>query len=512
MKKFIICALILALVAVAAPVLGESTPANPAPKEPAAATPAGKEPAPAAPAKTEATSATPAKTEATPAAPAKTEETPVTPPKTEAAPVTPAKTEAAPALPAKTEKAPATPAKSEAAPAAQTITGKVVDAKTKAPIQAAGVTLGDKAVRTDKEGVFHLEGTAETLKLRAPGYAKRELPLAELKGDQAEIPLTPFKVKGLYLTSYGLASKKLRTAVLEAIQVNNLNALVIDVKGDNGFVPFKVDIPLVQEIGADKPILFKDMKATVAGLKEKKLYLIARIVVFKDNPLATAKPEWAVKAKSGGFFLDRERLRWVDPFRKEVWDYNIAIAKKAAEVGFDEVQFDYVRFPDSRKCTFSQPANEDSRTATITTFLQAAYKALAPYNVMVGADIFGYVCWNTNDTDIGQKIHPAVDAVDVVCPMVYPSGYHLGIPNYRNPVQHPYKIVYLSLKKAQERTGVSPLRFRPWLQAFRDYAFGRKFFNEEEMLIQIKAAQDFGSSGWMFWNPRNIYPPNGYKQ
>ncbi len=125
---------------------------------------------------------------------------------------------------------------------------------------------------------------------------------------------------------------------------------------------------------------------------------------------------------------------------------------------------------------------------------------------MVAADIFGYVLWNLDDTGIGQKIHETVNAVDVVSPMLYPSGYHLGIPNYRNPVQHPYEIVDLSLKRAQERTGVSPLRFRPWLQAFRDYAFRGGNFDEPRMRIQIKAAEDFGASGWMFWNPRNIYP------
>jgi len=398
-----------------------------------------------------------------------------------------------------------------AAPA-QAYEGKVIDAQTRAPIEAAVVTLGDQAVRTDKEGAFRLEGTGEKLNLRAPGYQRLEVATGELGNPHAEIALTPFQVKGLYLTVYGIASRKLREAALESVRENNLNALVIDVKGDKGFIPFKVDLPLAEEIGANKPILIKDMKALMAGLKEKGLYLIARIVVFKDDPLAAAKPYLAVKNKGGAVFRDREKLRWVDPFRREVWDYNIAIAKIAAELGFDEVQFDYVRFPDNRGAGFSKPANEESRTEAITGFLKAAYKALEPYNVMVAADIFGYVCWNTNDTDIGQKIKPLVEAVDVVSPMVYPSGYHLGIPNYRNPVKHPYEIIYLSLKKAQERTGVSPLRFRPWLQAFRDYAFGKKIFAEEEMRIQIKAAQDFGASGWMFWNPRNVYPRSGYAQ
>ncbi len=391
------------------------------------------------------------------------------------------------------------------APAAAAYDGKVVDAQTKNSVQGALVTLGDQVVRSDQDGAFHIEGAGETLKLRAPGYARRDLAASELSAPNAAVSLTPFKVKGLYLTVYGIASAKLRAAALEAIKTNDMNALVIDVKGDRGFIPFKVDIPLAEEIGAQKVILIKDMKALMANLKEQGLYLIARIVVFKDDLLAAAKPPLAIK-KGGGVFRDRERLRWVDPFSREVWDYNIAIAKAAAEMGFDEIQFDYVRCPDTKGIVFSQPSNQETRTKAVTGFLEAAHQALVPYNVMVAADIFGYVLWNLDDTGIGQKIDAALNAVDIVSPMLYPSGYHLGIPNYRNPVQHPYEIVYLSLKRAQERTNASPLRFRPWLQAFRDYAFHGGDFAEDRMRIQIKAADEFGASGYMFWNPRNIYP------
>jgi hypothetical protein len=401
----------------------------------------------------------------------------------------------------------ATPGQTQA-PAAATkgYNGKVVDAQTKAPIAGALVTLGDQQVRADKDGAFHVEGAGDTLKLRFPGYARREIATSELSTPPADIALTPFMVKALYLSSYGFASKQIREAAKEAIKLNNMNALVIDVKGDRGFIPFKVDIPLADEVGAQKNILFKDIKAVVASLKEQGLYLIARIVVFKDDPLAAARPQWAVKSKGGGVFRDRERLRWIDPFHQEAWDYNIAIAKASAEAGFDEVQFDYVRFPDNRKVGFAKPANQDSRTEAITGFLKAAHRALAPYNVMVAADIFGYVMWNLDDTGIGQKVDASLEAVDVVCPMLYPSGYQFGIPKYKNPVQNTYEIVYLSLKRAQERTGANPLRFRPWLQAFRDYAFRGGDFKEEKMRIQIKASDKFGASGWMFWNPRNIYP------
>lgn len=391
------------------------------------------------------------------------------------------------------------------AAAAPAYEGKVMDAATGSPIEAAVVTLGDQAVRTDKQGAFRLEGSGEKLKLRAAGYTRREIATAELGSPGAAIALTPFTVKGLYLTVYGIANAKLRGDALNTIERNHLNALVIDVKGDRGFIPFRVDLPLAEQIGAQNTILVKDMKSLLASLKEKNLYLIARIVVLKDDLLARARPDLAVK-KGGGVYTDRENLRWVDPFSREVWDYNIAIAKIVAELGFDEVQFDYVRFPDTRGGAFSKSATEESRTQAITGFLEAAYRALTPYNIMVAADIFGYVSWNTDDTDIGQKIAPITKVVDVVSPMLYPSGYHLGIPGYSNPIEHPYQIVYLSLKRAQERTGASPLHFRPWLQAFRDYAFHGGDFKEERMRIQIEASDDFGASGWMFWNPRNIYP------
>ena len=419
--------------------------------------------------------------------------------------VTDGQTKEPAAAPAKAPKAADGQTKAPAA-ATKAYDGKVVDAQTKGPIAGALVTLSDQQVRAGKDGAFHLEGAGETLKLRAPGYARREFATSELSDPPAEIALTPFMVKALYLSSYGLASQKLREAALEAIKLNNLNALVIDVKGDRGFIPFKVDIPLAEEVGAQKTILFKDMKAIVDSLKEQGLYLIARIVVFKDDPLAAAKPQWAVKSKGGGVFRDREKLRWVDPFHQEAWDYNIAIAKAAAAAGFDEVQFDYVRFADNRKVGFAKPANQDSRTGAITGFLKAAHQALAPYNVMVAGDIFGYVMWNLDDTGIGQKVDAVLDAVDVVCPMLYPSGYQFGIPHYKNPVQNTYEIVYLSLKRAQERTNANPLRFRPWLQAFRDYAFRGGDFKEERMRIQIEASDKFGASGWMFWNPRNVYP------
>ena len=148
----------------------------------------------------------------------------------------------------------------------------------------------------------------------------------------------------------------------------------------------------------------------------------------------------------------------------------------------------------------------------IAGFLHEARARLAPYNVFLAADIFGYVCWNLNDTDIGQKLEPIAAAVDYLCPMLYPSGFQFGIPGYRNPVQHPHEIVYLSLKRAQERTKIASVRFRPWLQAFKDYAFDRRLFVGKEIGDQIKASDDFGSHGWMLWNPGNDYTAEALKK
>jgi len=170
-----------------------------------------------------------------------------------------------------------------------------------------------------------------------------------------------------------------------------------------------------------------------------------------------------------------------------------------------------VRFPDAKGLKFSQAVTITSRLAAISGFLGEARKRLTPYNVFVAADIFGYVMWNLDDTHIGQRLEEIEPAVDYISPMLYPSCFQFGIPGYRNPVANPHKIVYLSLENGTERTGMAPIRFRPWLQAFRDYAFDHREFTEKEISAQISAADEFGSDGWMLWNPRNSYSGAGLK-
>jgi len=386
--------------------------------------------------------------------------------------------------------------------------GRVIDAVTGKGISGAIVTAGSETTGTDESGNFRIEAYGAPLMARAVGY--RASSAVEAGSSGSVIRLNQFKPRALYLSFYGIGSEALREPALDQIQKSDqLNALVIDVKSDRGLIPFKSGIPLAREIGAEKITTIPDLPALLNRLHAAGVYAIARIVVFKDEPLASAHQDLAVKTTAGGVFRDRENLAWTDPFRREVWNYNIDIAEQAARAGFDEIQFDYMRFPDMQNARFFQANTMQSRTAAISGFLTEARRRLVPYNVYLSADIFGYVCWNTDDTGIGQKLETILPLVDYVSPMLYPSGFTFGIPGYRNPVEHPYEIVRLSLDRALARTHVSPLRFRPWLQAFKDYAFDRRVFDADQMEPQLTAADQFASDGWMIWNPRNVYTDIG---
>ena len=328
--------------------------------------------------------------------------------------------------------------------------GRVVDFFTGKPVKGAFITSDRYGVLTDEDGIFTVDTVLSKLTVRAPGYRKTEqVMLIPLNGTPQEIRLVPFAPKGLYLSFFGIGDRGLRESAIKLIQETELNTLVIDVKGDKGMIPYRSSIPLAAEAGAQRIITVKEMANLMRSLKGKGIYTIARIVVFKDNPLAQARPDLPVKTPGGEIWHDREDLAWVDPFNKEVWDYNINIAVEAAQYGFDEIQFDYVRFPDASGLRFSMPNTEENRVKAISGFLMEAKSRLIPYNIFLSADIFGYVCWNLNDTKIGQRLEDLVTHLDYVCPMLYPSGFQYGIPGYRNPVASPYEIVYRSLKPAQ---------------------------------------------------------------
>jgi hypothetical protein len=417
---------------------------------------------------------------------------------------------------------------------------KVVDGLTEKPIPGALVTSGNDVQRTDPDGLCYMKIEGNKIAVRAYGYLRTEqmmtppqvrksvslapkaiyLSVREMAAEilnqmtlmPQEVKLLPFTPKALYLSFYGIGDRTIRESALQLLEETELNALVIDVKGDRGMIPYRSAIPQATEVGAQRIITVKDIGGLIKSLREKGIYIIARIVVFKDNLLALKRPDLAVKTESGGIWHDREGLAWVDPFKKELWDYNIDIAIEAARYGFDEIQFDYVRFPDASPPQFSMPNTKENRVKAISGFLMEAKKRLLPYNVFLSADIFGYVCWNLNDTNIGQTLEDLTSQVDYLSPMLYPSGFQYGIPGYRIPVTNPHEIVHLTLKRAQERTRLPSVRFRPWLQAFRDYAFDKRYFEDNEIREQINAGEKFGSHGWMLWNPQNIYTRAGLKR
>ena len=417
---------------------------------------------------------------------------------------------------------------------------KVVDAHTGKPIEGAFITSGNEVSQTDKDGMAYILTETSKVAVRAHGYLRTEETIAVSKEAENPKPFSPialyaslrdkvtgraekmtippleirldlFTPKALYLSFFGIGDKTLRESALNLIRETELNALVIDVKGDSGTIPYKSAIPLASEVGALKVTTVKDMAGLIKSLKESGVYTIARIVVFKDNLLALKMPNLAVKSRSGEIWRDREGLAWVDPFKQEVWDYNTAIALEAAQYGFDEIQLDYVRFPDASAPQFSMPNTKENRINAVSGFLRGAKKKLLPYNVFLSADIFGYVCWNLNDTNIGQTLEDIAPHIDYLCPMLYPSGFQYGIPGYRIPVEDPYEVIYLTLRRAQERTNLPSVRFRPWLQAFRDYAFDKRPFEKKEIREQLNAVETFGSHGWMLWNSRNVYSGDGFR-
>ncbi|WP_026258895.1 putative glycoside hydrolase [Uliginosibacterium gangwonense] len=397
-------------------------------------------------------------------------------------------------------------------PLAHALRGQVVDDANGRPLAGAVVVRGTEVVTTNQEGAYNFVGNGGTIAARAIGYRRAMLTLANSATEAPPLRLMAFRPKALYLTFWGIGDRHIRGAALDIARSTEINALVIDVKGDRGWIPYPSHVKLAETIGARGTTTVKDMPALIAQLKALGLYLIARVVVFKDDPLASAHPEWAVKTAHGTPYRDREGLGWTDAGRPEVWAYNLDIAEEAAQLGFDEIQFDYLRFPDAVGLTFAEPNTEEKRVAAISGFLAAARKRLAPYNVFIAGDIFGYVLWNENDTYIGQKLEALETSLDYISPMLYPTGFHLGIPGYVDPVAHPREIVQLTLEHAIHRTHLSPLRFRPWLQSFRDYAFDRRNFGGPEIRLQIDGAEKVGTDGWMFWNPHNTYTSDGLKK
>ncbi|MGE5619642.1 MAG: putative glycoside hydrolase [Sphingomonadaceae bacterium] len=402
-----------------------------------------------------------------------------------------------------------------------TVAGVVRDEKGRL-VAGAVVASGGSTATTDAEGSFRLSGLPESARLAvsANGYERRLVEVGQ--GSSVEVRLKPFAAKGLYLTYYGVGSADLREQVLKLADTTEVNAVVIDVKGDRGWIAYRSAVPMVNEIGAQQGIMIQDPRRFLDELNQRGVYTIARIVVFKDKPLSTSRPDLAVmNSETGRPWVDNEGLTWADPTRQEVWDYNIALATEAIELGFDEVQFDYVRFPTDASAgnslssiSFSLANTEANRMAAINGFLEKAREAIHAKGGVVSADIFGYVVWRNDDMGIGQKLEELAERVDYVSPMVYPNLFWDGIPAEGGAMYggqraglYPYEIVYESMKIAAQRIGAEKLR--PWLQYYDDYLTG-KSYGAAEIEAQKRATYENGIAGWLFWDPTNRFDKGGF--
>jgi hypothetical protein len=323
---------------------------------------------------------------------------------------------------------------------------------------------------------------------------------------------TPDAVKALYMTSWIAGSKNLRNRVLDLTTTTEVNALVIDIKDYTGRISYKVTDPKLIAVGSVEDRV-PDMRELIASLHAKGVYVIGRISSFQDSYLAEKRPDLAVQSvTNGGPWKDRNGVMWLDASNQEVWDYLIAIAKDAYNEGFDEVNFDYIRFPsdgnleDMKFTSFNQAST--TKAAEIKDFFSYLHANLAGTGLVTSADLFGLTTSSNDDLGIGQVLENALPYFDFVDPMVYPSHYPPNFNGYKNPAAVPYEIISYAMQKAIEKTvaaSSTPAKIRPWLQDFNLGAV----YTADMIRKQKQAVYDSGLTSWLMWSAANKYTADG---
>jgi len=325
----------------------------------------------------------------------------------------------------------------------------------------------------------------------------------------------PVKVKGIYVSGPVAGIAKM-DELIELVDRTELNAMVIDVKNDEGKVTYRMDSDQVQELEASIGYI-PDIKGLVDKCKEKNIYLIARIVAFRDPYLAEKRPEWAVHGGDGEVFRDKNGMAWVNPYRREVWDYLVEIATHAAADGFDEVQFDYIRFSTDigeDEADYGPEAEKAGRMEIITEFTKYLYDKLAPCGVYVAADVFGTVIDNETDQKIvGQDYVEMAKNLDYICPMVYPSHYYNGAYGIAVPDADPYATIHAaassSARQLKRAAGENRAHVRLWLQSFTASWVPKHIsYGPAQIREQIRGAYDAGYEEWILWNAAVNYQPD----
>src|SRR5688500_15976739 len=378
-------------------------------------------------------------------------------------------------------------------------------------MKAAVAALSVCAACTDSASVSTSDAGAEP----APVQNARDIARADsIRRDSVEnarivrVP-TPDTLRGLYVNRWAAIGERMGQ-LIEVAKKTEVNAFVIDVKDDRGFVLYKSRVPLAVQIGADtnSAMSHRRLRALLDTLAAHNIYPIARIVVAKDPLLATAKLDWAIKRKADMQpWLDKNGQPWLDPHHREVWQYAVDLAKEAHDLGFSEAQFDYVRFPDEKRLIREAVyplAKGRFRAQVIREQLGFMRSALKPTGMPVTIDVFGLTATDTTDMGIGQRWEMFIDQADVVLPMVYPSHFAPGTYKIGNPNANPYSTIDRAMKDVKRRSADVPnaAKVIPWYQ---DFTLGPPRYGPTHVRAQIKAGYDNGFQSWILWNPRSSY-------
>ena len=336
---------------------------------------------------------------------------------------------------------------------------------------------------------------------------------------------TPESVRGIYMTSLVAGNKNFRNRLVGIVNDTEVNSIIIDIKEVDGYVGYSI---------GDKNLFpyqknwMPDIKDFITYLHEQDIYVIGRVVLFKDKVWAENHPEHAVKRRDdqSRVWTDYGGKKFIDPGAKPFWDYIVNISSAAYEIGFDEINADYIRYPSdgnmkntyypySQK-TIDELGGVDGRVETLNEFMEYYTKALRERHpdIVISADVFGMVTTLDDDLTIGQKLEPFLTHFDYVAPMVYPSHYPRGFINKPgHPDNYPYEIIYKSMKDGiakAERAGLDTDKLRPWLQDFTcTWCKGYFPYGAKELRAQIQATYDSGLDSWWLWNAGNRYTTSG---
>jgi hypothetical protein len=323
---------------------------------------------------------------------------------------------------------------------------------------------------------------------------------------------TPDPVRAVYMSAWVASTPSIRAKIIQLIDTTTINAVIIDIKDATGRVSFLVDDPIVADTGSPRALI-TDISGLIETLHAKNIYVIGRISVFQDPYLAEKKPEWAIQSISTGKpWKDRKGLSFLSPTKPEVWNYMEHLAIASHNAGFDEINFDYIRFPsDGNIKDIAYPTGQGTKSDILEKFFVHLGERMRAEGITTSADLFGMTTTNTDDMGIGQVLEKTMPHFDFIAPMIYPSHYPKNFNGYANPAAKPYEIVTIAMKTGVERAvaaGYTASKFRPWIQ---DFDLGTKY-TADMIRDQIRALHEQGIESYMVWDPANTYTVGAYNK